>query len=62
MELKFVKNINDISKYSKLIPREVIEDVKSRLGDYSMSNNGEIDKQYLFQQLRYLDNIVKRSK
>lgn len=62
MELKFVKNINDISKYSNLIPREAIEDVKNRLGDYSMSNNGEIDKQYLFQQLRYLDNIVKRSK
>lgn len=60
-KLKYIKKIEDISKYSKYISNNALLDVRSRLGDYSLSIGKEIDENdnYLYQQLRYLDNIVK---
>lgn len=62
MQLRYVKSIKDIPKYSGSIPQEALMDVKSRLGDYALSNKGETSEGYILQQLRYLDNIVKAVK
>lgn len=52
------KIVELLSKYS--YPITVINDIRGRLGDFYLSGNSSDDNDpYLWQQVRYLENVKK---
>lgn len=52
------KIVELLSKYS--YPITVINDIRERLGDFYLSGNSSDDNDpYLWQQVRYLENVKK---
>ena len=51
-----IKSLKDISKYN--IPPHILEDVNKRITDW-LASGGNIEDNYIKQQLDYLDKIVK---
>ena len=55
MELSPLERIN---KVAHLLPIHVLEDIRTRMGDW-MLGGGELNDPYMHQQARYAENVAE---
>lgn len=53
-----IKNMEDLSNNLKHLPTFAISDINKRITDW-MSSGGDFEDEYIKQQFRYAENIIK---
>ncbi|MEK4025807.1 DUF6877 family protein [Sporosarcina sp. FSL W7-1283] len=51
--------IYEISRLADELPLEVLQDMHARMADW-LASGGNYDDPYMFEQLRYAENVVRR--
>ena len=53
-----INSMEDLFKYSHLLPHAVLVDIDKRIGDW-LAAGGSIEDEYIKQQLRYAEKVIK---
>lgn len=53
-----IRNMKDLAANSKYLPTAALVDINQRIGDW-MESGGSIEDDYIHQQFRYAENIIK---
>lgn len=53
-----IRNIEDLIKYSCLLPFEILQDIDKRIGDW-LASGGSYEDGYIKQQCRYAERVIK---
>ena len=53
-----INSMEDLIKYSHLLPYEVLKDIDKRIGDW-LASGGSIEDGYIKQQFRYAEKVIK---
>ncbi len=52
-----INSMEDLIKYSKELPNDVVADIQSRIGDWIVSG-GSYEDDYIKQQFRYAERVL----
>ncbi|WP_054198881.1 DUF6877 family protein [Clostridium baratii] len=52
-----INSMEDLIKYSKELPNDVVVDIQSRIGDWIVSG-GSYEDDYIKQQFRYAERVL----
>ncbi len=58
MEIQ-INTMEDLFKYSHLLPYKVLKDIDKRIGDW-LASGGKVEDGYIKQQFEYAEKVIKK--